>query len=115
MQKILILAAALSGCGQPATNLKYKTGECTYAGNGTDREQIGTNANNDGRDGRASGEARRSHAGIEARSIEEVLGLHRRVNGPDEWERLGHIVGQEQDNRHIQLTLNHEMQMRKQN
>lgn len=95
----------LAGCGQSATNLKYKIGECTYAGNGEDRKSIGTNTNSDGWTGRKTGEARRSDDGIEARSIEEVIGLHRRVDRPNEWERIGHSVGPEQDHRHIQLTI----------
>lgn len=93
MQKSLILAAAmLSGCGQPVTNLKYKIGECTYAGNGTDRESNRTNTNSDGRIGRASGEARRN-----TESIEAVLRLHRRVHRPDELGIFGHRVGTEQN------------------
>ena len=116
MQKSLMLAAAaaaaLSGCGQQKT-LKYKIGECTYAGDGTDWKHTGTDTNGDGRDSRASGEARRSHDGTQVRSIEEALGLYRRIDMPDEWSRVGHRVGQEQDNRHIQLTVNHEMRMRK--
>lgn len=113
MQKILILAAALSGCGQPATNLKYKIGECTYAGDGTDREQIGTNANSDGRDGRASGEARRSDDGAQARSIEEALGLYRRGHSVNEFNGRRYPLGKEQDRGSVQLTLSHEMQVRK--
>ena len=117
MQKILILAAAamLAGCGQQQT-LKYRKGECTYAGNRTDREHTGTNTNNDGRTGRKTGEARRSDDGIKARSIEEVLGLHRQGHSVNEFGGRRYPVGTEQDNGHIQLTLNHEMQqVRKQN
>lgn len=87
----------LAGCGQPTTNLKYKTGECTYAGNGTDWKSDRTNTDSDGRIGRASGETRGSNGGTETRSIEEVLRLHRRVHRPDEFGIFGHRVGEEQN------------------